>query len=54
MDENGVADGATNRGTVHIMFMNSDGSVDSTVEINNSTENGPTLTNNDIFGKSIG
>ena len=31
------------RGAVHIMFMNTDGSVDSTVEINSSTTNGPTL-----------
>ena len=53
MDENGVADGATNRGTVHIMFMNSDGSVDSTVEINDSTENGPHLNGNDLFGESV-
>ena len=37
MDENGVADGGKNRGAVHIMFMESDGSVKSTVEINDST-----------------
>ena len=34
MDENGNAAGATNRGAVHIIFMNIDGTVDSTVEIN--------------------
>ena len=28
------------RGAVHIMFMNTDGSVDSTVEINDSATNG--------------
>ncbi|SVD96627.1 uncharacterized protein METZ01_LOCUS449481, partial [marine metagenome] len=53
MDENGVADGGKNRGAVHIMFMESDGSVKSTVEINDSTENGPTLANNDRFGASV-
>jgi len=39
LDDNG----GSNRGAVHIMFMNTDGSVKSTVEINDSTENGPTL-----------
>ena len=33
--------------------MNSNGSVNSTVEINSSTENGPTLRNTDRFGISI-
>ena len=42
-----------NLGAVHIMFMNTDGSVDSTVEINDSTENGPTLSAGDEFGSSI-
>jgi hypothetical protein len=46
-------EGGTNRGAVHIMYMNTDGSVDSTVEINSSTTNGPTLSNNDYFGFSI-
>jgi len=46
--------GGADRGTIHVMYMNSDGSVDSTVEINSSTENGPTLTNTDRFGISIG
>ncbi len=49
MDDGDGAD----RGAVHIMFMNTDGSVDSTVEINDSTTNGPTLTNNDHFGDSV-
>ncbi len=53
MDENGVADGGKNRGAVHIMFMESDGSVKSTVVINDSTTNGPTLSNSDLFGTSI-
>ena len=35
-------DGGGGRGAVHIIFMNTDGSVDSTVEINDSTTNGPT------------
>ena len=63
MDGDGVNDlavsawsddkGGTDRGAVPIMFMNTDGSVDSTVEINSSTTNGPTLSNNDYFGFSI-
>ena len=53
MDENGDPAGATNRGAVHIMFMNADGSVKSTVEINDATANGPTLNGNDQFGDSV-
>ncbi len=45
--------GGSGRGAIHILFMNSDGSVDSTVEINDSTANGPTLSNFDRFGRSI-
>ena len=43
----------TQRGVIHIMYMNSNGSIDSTVEINDSTANGPTLSNNDLFGGGI-
>ena len=46
-------EGGVERGAVHIIFMNTDGSVDSTVEINSSTTNGPTLTNGDQFGISV-
>ena len=46
-------EGGVERGAVHIIFMNTDGSVDSTVEINDSTTNGPTLSNSDLFGNSI-
>ncbi|MFH1533806.1 MAG: S-layer homology domain-containing protein [Nitrospirota bacterium] len=46
-------DGGTNRGAVHIHFMNTDGSIDSSVEINSSTANGPTLTDDDRYGISI-
>ena len=49
----GAVEGADPDGKVHIMFMKSDGSVKSTVEINNSTENGPTLSDDDEFGASI-
>ena len=45
--------GGTKRGTVNIMFMNTDGSVKSTVEIDDTTTNGPTLSNNDRFGYAI-
>ena len=43
----------TDNGAVHIMFLNTDGSVDSTVEINDSTLNGPVLSNEDYFGYAI-
>ena len=49
----GDDEGGDGRGAVHIMYMNTDGSVDSTVEINGSTTNGPILANNDEFGRSI-
>ena len=45
--------GGTERGVVHIHFMNTDGSIDSTVEITDSTTNGPTLSNEDWYGSSI-
>ena len=54
MDESGNASGGDARGAVHIIFMNTDGSVDSTVEINDSTTNGPTLTNSDqVWNMSV-
>ena len=46
------ADG-TDIGTVHIMFMNNNGTVSRTIEINNNTLNGPNLANDDNFGSSI-
>ena len=46
-------EGGSARGAVHIMFMNTDGSVDSTVEINDSTTNGPELEDDDSFGRSV-
>ncbi len=46
-------DGGRRRGAVHIIFMNTDGSVDSTVEINSSTANGPVLSDHDSFGRSV-
>ncbi len=45
--------GGTNRGAIHVMFMNSNGSVSNTVEINDNTANGPVLSNSDHFGSSI-
>ena len=47
------AEGCTNRGAVHIMYMKTDGSVKSTVEINDSTAHGPFLDGGDEFGRSI-
>jgi len=51
----GVSDdaGGTNRGTLHIIFLNSDGTPKNTVEINSTTPNGPTLSDSDSFGNSI-
>ena len=46
--------GGANRGAVHVMFMNRDGSVKSTAEINNATAGGPSLSNNDKFGSALG
>ena len=49
----GDDEGGSIRGAVHIFYMNTDGSVDSTVEINDSTANGPDLANNDYWGKHV-
>jgi len=46
-------EGGADRGAVHILFMNSNGSVKETVEINESTDNFPTLVNEDRFGDSV-
>ncbi len=46
-------DSGVDRGAVHILFMNTDGSIDSTIEINDSTANGPVLANGDRFGSSV-
>ena len=45
--------GGANRGTIHIIHMNTDGSVDSTVEINNETTNGPSMKDQDFFGFAV-
>ncbi len=45
--------GGSNRGAVHIHFMNTDGSVDSTIEINSTTVNGPALADNDEYGWGV-
>ncbi len=45
--------GGTNRGAIHVMLMNSNGTVSSTIEINDLTANGPDLSNDDYFGISI-
>jgi len=63
IDDDGVNDlaagarlsdvGGTWTGIVYILFMNADGSVDSTIEINNSTDKGPTLSAGEAFGTSL-
>ena len=45
--------GGDNRGAVHIHYLNANGSVKSTVEINSNTPNGPTLSNADSYGSAI-
>ena len=49
----GDDEGGTNRGAVHVMLMNGNGTVKGTVEINDGTTNGPALSNSDSFGASI-
>ena len=63
IDGNGVNDlvvgargddeGGSWTGAVHILFLNSDGSVEETIEINSSTDKGPTLSAGDAFGTSL-
>ena len=50
---NGDGEGGSSRGAVHVLLLNSDGSVKQTVEINSSTPNGPVLSNYDGFGSSV-
>ena len=45
--------GGTDNGAVHIMFMNRNGTVSSTIEINSDTTNGPVLKTGDHFGTSV-
>ncbi len=45
--------GGINKGAVHIMLMNGDGTVKSTSEINGTTPNGPVLTTHDHFGAAV-
>ncbi len=62
LDRDGVPDlaagawgddaGAENAGAVHLLFLNQDGTVKRTVEINASTANGPQLERGDFFGSS--
>ena len=49
-DAEGSGDG---KGAVYIMYMNTNGSIDSTVKIDDSTANGPDLDDDDSFGTSI-
>ena len=45
--------GGIDRGIVYIHFMNSNGTVKQTQEINNDTTNGPNLSDRDLYGSSI-
>ena len=45
--------GGSNRGAVHVLFMDEDGAVKSAVEINDSTTNGPTVDDGDRFGLGV-
>ena len=51
--ENGNDNSGANRGAVHILFMNTDGTVKSALKIKDATTNGPNLANNDWFGTSV-
>ena len=63
MDGDGVIDIAvgadedssagTDEGAVYIHYMNANGSIKSTVKINDATANGPTLSNNMKYGSSV-
>ena len=46
-------EGNNDKGIVYIHFMNSNGTVKQTQEINNSTTKGPTLSDRDLYGSSI-
>ncbi len=45
--------GGTNRGAVHVLFMNSNGTVKSSQKIGSGVGGGPTLVNGDQFGSSV-
>ena len=45
--------GGTNRGAVYVQFMNSNGTVKSSVKIASGTNGGPTLADGDNFGRSV-
>ncbi len=63
LDGDGVTDlavGATgddtggySRGAVHVLLLNVDGTVKSTLKIGSDTNGGPTLANDDMFGNSV-
>jgi hypothetical protein len=63
LDGDGVADlavgaitdntGGNFRGAVHVLFMNADGTVKSSVKIASNTGGGPTLADDDLFGFSV-
>ena len=43
----------TGSGALHVIFMNADGTPKSTIEINDNTANGPSLSGGDRFGASV-
>ncbi len=45
--------GGADAGDLYVMFMNSDGTVKRTVEINGQTPNGPAVSEGDRFGQSV-
>ncbi len=49
----GTNEVSTSKGKVHIHFLNSDGSVKSTIVISDTTSNGPSLSTGDRYGSAI-
>ena len=45
--------GGTSRGAVHVLFLNSNGTVKSSQKIASGIGGGPTLANDDLFGRSV-
>ena len=52
-DTNGTNFGNSNRGAVHVLLLNADGTVKGSVKLASGTNGGPTLADGDNFGSSV-